>query len=185
MSKIRFIGLDVHADTIAVAVAEPDGEVRSLGLIPNRLESIRKLVAKLGPGHTERRILLFFMRCGLAAQPAFLGRGSSRRIMTMRFRPADIRVINRRIRLLSCHPRCAFSSRGSPGLLTTSPHIRKSNLRSVARWIKAGNRLFLRRLKQPLIGTHEARLVTSRVLFEHQTTRQLNGIVGAQCVPTH
>ena len=30
-------------------VAEPDGEVRSLGIIPNRLESIRKLVAKLGP----------------------------------------------------------------------------------------------------------------------------------------
>ena len=49
MSKIRFIGLDVHADTIAVAVAEPDGEVRSLGTIPNRLESIRKLMAKLGP----------------------------------------------------------------------------------------------------------------------------------------
>src|SRR3984893_17249551 len=49
MKKVRFIGLDVHADTIAVAVAEPDGEVRSLGLIPNRLESIRKLVAKLGP----------------------------------------------------------------------------------------------------------------------------------------
>ena len=49
MSKIRFVGLDVHADTIAVAVAEPDGEVRSLGSIPNRLESIRKMVAKLGP----------------------------------------------------------------------------------------------------------------------------------------
>lgn len=49
MSKIRFIGLDVHADTIAVAVAESDGEVRSLGMISNRLESIRKLVAKLGP----------------------------------------------------------------------------------------------------------------------------------------
>ena len=29
-------------------------------------------------------------------QPAFSVRGSSRRIMTMRFRPADIRVINRR-----------------------------------------------------------------------------------------
>jgi hypothetical protein len=27
MSKIRFVGLDVHADTIGVAVAEPDGEV--------------------------------------------------------------------------------------------------------------------------------------------------------------
>lgn len=49
MSKIRFLGLDVHADTITVAVAEPDGEVRSLGPIPNHLESIRKLVAKLGP----------------------------------------------------------------------------------------------------------------------------------------
>jgi transposase len=49
MSKIRFVGLDVHADTITVAVAEPDGEVRSLGAIPNRLESIRKMVAKLQP----------------------------------------------------------------------------------------------------------------------------------------
>ncbi len=49
MSRVRFLGLDVHADTIAVAVAEPDGQVRPLGIIPNRLESIRKLVAKLGP----------------------------------------------------------------------------------------------------------------------------------------
>ncbi len=49
MSNVRFIGLDVHAETIAVAVAEPDGEVRSMGTIPNRPESIRKLVKKLGP----------------------------------------------------------------------------------------------------------------------------------------
>ena len=49
MSNVRFIGLDVHAETIAVAVAEPDGEVRSLGMIPNRPESIRKLMKKLGP----------------------------------------------------------------------------------------------------------------------------------------
>ena len=49
MSNVRFIGLDVHAETIAVAVAEPDGEVRSVGVIPNRSESIRKLVKKLGP----------------------------------------------------------------------------------------------------------------------------------------
>src|SRR5882672_1439286 len=47
--KLRFLGLDVHAETIAVAIAEPDGEVRSLGTIPNRLESIRKLIKKLGP----------------------------------------------------------------------------------------------------------------------------------------
>lgn len=45
----RFVGLDVHAETIAVAVAERDGgEVRVLGTIPNREQSVRKLVGKLG-----------------------------------------------------------------------------------------------------------------------------------------
>ena len=38
-----------------------------------------------------------FVRYGLDAQPASLVRGSSRRITIMRFRPANIRVINRRI----------------------------------------------------------------------------------------
>lgn len=46
--KVRFLGLDVHAETIAVAVAEQDGEVRSLGVIANRAESVRKLMKKLG-----------------------------------------------------------------------------------------------------------------------------------------
>ena len=48
----RFVGLDVHAETIAVAVAEPDGDVRDLGIIPNRAEMVRKLVRKLGPTET-------------------------------------------------------------------------------------------------------------------------------------
>ena len=46
--KLRFLGLDVHAETIAVAVAEPDGEVCSLGTIANREDSIRKFIKKLG-----------------------------------------------------------------------------------------------------------------------------------------
>jgi len=54
MKKVRFVGLDVHADTIAVAVAEPTGEVRSVGQIPNRPESIRKLMKKLGPADSVR-----------------------------------------------------------------------------------------------------------------------------------
>lgn len=44
----RWVGLDVHAETIAVAIAEKEGEVRSLGIMPNTLESLRKLVRKLG-----------------------------------------------------------------------------------------------------------------------------------------
>lgn len=49
MTNVRFVGLDVHAETIAVAGAEKYGEVRSLGVIPNRLESIRKMLGKLRP----------------------------------------------------------------------------------------------------------------------------------------
>lgn len=49
---VQFLGLDVHAETIAIAVAEREGEVRSLGTIPNRPESVRKLVKKLGPPST-------------------------------------------------------------------------------------------------------------------------------------
>lgn len=49
MTKVRWVGLDVHAATIAVAVAESTGDVRALGVIPNRLESIRRLVTKLAP----------------------------------------------------------------------------------------------------------------------------------------
>lgn len=49
----RFVGLDVHAETIAVAVAEGEGgEVRGLGIIPNREQSVKKLLGKLGPKET-------------------------------------------------------------------------------------------------------------------------------------
>jgi transposase len=40
--------MDVHAETIVVAVAEGRNAVRSLGTIPNRPEAIRRLVTRLG-----------------------------------------------------------------------------------------------------------------------------------------
>jgi hypothetical protein len=58
MSKVRFLGLDVHAETIAVAVAEPNGEVHSLGnqrqqqVIEYLIEENRVLREQIG----ERRM---------------------------------------------------------------------------------------------------------------------------------
>jgi len=45
---LRWVGMDVHAETIAVAVVESDGRERDVGVIPNRPESIRKCLKKLG-----------------------------------------------------------------------------------------------------------------------------------------
>ena len=50
----RFVGLDVHAETMAVAVAEASGEVRSLGTIPNPPSPVHRLVQRLGPARRLR-----------------------------------------------------------------------------------------------------------------------------------
>lgn len=49
--RTRFVGLDAHARTIAVAVAEEAGGPEGYGVIPNDPSSIRRLVGRLGgPG---------------------------------------------------------------------------------------------------------------------------------------
>lgn len=46
-----FVGMDVHAETIAVAVAQGREQARSLGTIANRPEAVRRVLGKLGkPG---------------------------------------------------------------------------------------------------------------------------------------
>jgi transposase len=48
MEKYKFVGLDVHKETIAVSVAEPEGgEVRYMGEIPNTPDAVVKLVRRL------------------------------------------------------------------------------------------------------------------------------------------
>src|SRR6266704_1031885 len=61
--NLRYLGLDVHAETIAVALAEPGGEVRSLGIIPNEPSAVAKLVRKLG-GREQLRACYEAGPCG-------------------------------------------------------------------------------------------------------------------------
>jgi hypothetical protein len=54
VKKIRFVGLDVHAEKFAIAIAEHDGEVRFLGVVPNREDSVRRMMRKLGDPQSLR-----------------------------------------------------------------------------------------------------------------------------------
>jgi len=46
----KYVGLDVHKETIAVAVAEEGrGAAESVGEIPNDPDAVVRLVHKLGP----------------------------------------------------------------------------------------------------------------------------------------
>jgi hypothetical protein len=49
----RWVGLDVRAETIAVAVAEEDGTVRSVGTIPNDRTAVERMMRKLGDKATR------------------------------------------------------------------------------------------------------------------------------------
>jgi len=44
----RYVGLDVHGETIAAAIAQGNSKARSVGEFANRPESVRKFIEKLG-----------------------------------------------------------------------------------------------------------------------------------------
>ena len=78
--SVKYVGLDVHKDTIAVAVAEGDGrsEVREHGEIANTPAALTKLLGKLAvpasnstfatrPGHVAMVSSVRWRRPGIAA----------------------------------------------------------------------------------------------------------------------
>src|SRR3974377_775445 len=64
--SITYVGLDVHKDTIAVALAEAGlrGEVREYGKIPNTPAALQALTVKLVPGRRELRFCYEAGPCG-------------------------------------------------------------------------------------------------------------------------
>ena len=70
----RFVGLDVHADTIAVAVAEGREEVRSVGTVPNEPECVARLIRKLG-GPEGLRVCYEAGPCGYSLYWRLVGLG--------------------------------------------------------------------------------------------------------------
>ena len=58
MKKLLFIGLDVHAKSITIGLAESAGEARVYGTIANDLHALEKVLAKLKKAHpgTELRV---------------------------------------------------------------------------------------------------------------------------------
>jgi transposase len=68
--SITYVGLDVHKDTIAVALAEAGnrGEVREHGKISNTPAALRALVGRLGRGRGELRFCYEAGPCGYNIQ---------------------------------------------------------------------------------------------------------------------
>jgi len=54
--SIRYLGLDVHAKTIACAVAEPTGEVLDLGVIPNTEDALARMLKRLKKRGSEVQV---------------------------------------------------------------------------------------------------------------------------------
>ncbi|HAB19083.1 MAG TPA: protein kinase [Verrucomicrobiota bacterium] len=53
--RLKYVGLDVHAETIAVAIADSNGSVRAYGTVPAHTQAVDRLVKKLAEDGSETR----------------------------------------------------------------------------------------------------------------------------------
>ena len=77
--SITYVGLDVHKDTIAVAIAEAGlrGEVREHGKIANTPAALKALAVKLAPGGRDLRFCYEAGPCGYGIQRQLPERGTN------------------------------------------------------------------------------------------------------------
>ncbi len=92
--EILFVGLDVHAKNITIALAESggeaNGEARIYGTIPNDLHGLEKVFAKLKKAHPGTELRVCYSRAErdrLRAEPQPEGR--QRRLPSTRGRRAS------------------------------------------------------------------------------------------------
>ena len=120
-NEILFLGLDVHAQTISVALAENTGarEVRGYGNIPNCLHALERTMGKLKRAHPEcrlqvayeagptgfviaRRLAQLKVECTVAA-PSRIAKASGERIKTDRRDALKLARLHRAGELTAVH----------------------------------------------------------------------------------
>ncbi|GAA0313501.1 hypothetical protein GCM10009087_24720 [Sphingomonas oligophenolica] len=122
---VKYVGLDVHKDTIAVAVAEDDkrSEVREHGTIANTPAAMTKLLGKLGGPGIELHICYEAGPCGYGIQRQVAAAGHSCAVVAPSLiprRPGDRIKTDRRdaVKLARLHRAGELTSVWVPDRLT-------------------------------------------------------------------
>jgi len=89
MTQMKFIGLDVHKETVAVATADGarDGEVRFYGTIPNTPEAIRRLFDRLSGSGADLHFCYEAGGCGYGIYRQLQQLGASRNVIAPSMMP--------------------------------------------------------------------------------------------------